>query len=430
MIKKISRVRRNIVLYEFYRMFGYDYLFYNAVSYLFFTIVKKLDVSEVMFIAGFSAIFCTIFQIFTGFRVEKLGLKKSMCLGNFFWVIQCLLVIVSNNFWMFVFAEACASFGTCLKGLTETQVLYNTLKKVRKKDKFSKVEGNGVFLYYLLESIGCIFSGTLFEYNNYLPIYITLTTLIISFIISLFFENVDNKKKENIKFNIKQYVKGFKLVLNSKRILSIFFYVFIMSGIIAVVYSTLQKSTILALGVDVSHYTIIYALLIFCVGIGSRYQYKYEGVTKRKTLITIGLFLTIIFIAIGIVNNYMPNGLTLLVITVILLIIHNLFQGLYRISVKKYMNNFTTQTVLSRILSIFYMCEGLGKSSLLFISGFCVDIYGVNNTYIIIGSSVLFLLLIVIYFMQKHLGKDPENYSKKDIFNYDLEEEKIEKINT
>ena len=127
MIKKISRVRRNIVLYEFYRMFGYDYLFYNAVSYLFFTIVKKLDVSEVMFIAGFSAIFCAIFQIFTGFIVEKLGLKKSMCLGNFFWVIQCLLVIVSNNFWMFVFAEACASFGKSYSKFTQGQSISKLL---------------------------------------------------------------------------------------------------------------------------------------------------------------------------------------------------------------------------------------------------------------------------------------------------------------
>lgn len=51
-------MNRNEKIYPFYMMFGYDYLFYLVISFLFLTITKSFSIGQVMYL---SAIFMVIF---------------------------------------------------------------------------------------------------------------------------------------------------------------------------------------------------------------------------------------------------------------------------------------------------------------------------------------------------------------------------------
>lgn len=409
---------RNENLYKFYRVVGYDYLFYTVISFLFLTQTKGLSVGQVMYISAIYSISLAIFQIPASYVVEKLGLKKSLVLGNVFWIISCVIVIFSNKFMNFACSEIISAMGTALKVLTETQILYASLKTSGNRKYFSKIEGSGVASYYFVEAISCVFIGSVFEINNYIPIIMTLAVLTISFVTSLFFEEVEDQSTSRV--DLKQFVTDFKSIIKSNRIKSIFIYVLIMSGITGVM-KTLQKDTIVSLGVSAMEYSYIFAVLTLCVGVGSKVQYIVERFTKRKNLTYVGYLYTTLLAILGIVLVILRKvNNVALIIAIAILIIHNISQGIYRISIKKYLNNFTTHRIRGKILSIFYICEGIGQAVLLSVCGIITDIGSTNITLILTGTITAFGMYYILRYMSKHLGLDPDKYLKEDIFGIDV----------
>lgn len=411
---------RNEKIYPVYRMFGYDYLFYLVISFLFLTITKGITIGQIMYLSAFSAIFMAIFQIPTNYIVEKIGLKKSMIFGNLFWIIHMIMIMFGTNFTLFVIAEAICAFGSCLKCLSETQMLYASLKKTNNRKDYAKIEGKGVSWYYYFEATSALFVGSLFQINNYIPMVCTLTFGIITFVTSFYFDDIDDYITE--KSSVKEYLKGFKLVLKSKRIISIFVYSFLMSSLIKVA-DTLQKSTIVDLKVSAIEYSLIFAALTLCVGIGSSIQYKIENKFKRKTLTVTGYLYAILILMLGIFNVIFTDKNLALVISIAILIIQSILSGSYRISVKKYMNNFTTHVVRGKILSVFYIFEGVGKALLLFVCGLIIDNLGTNNTSMILGVFAIIMIYLIIQFMKNKLGLDAKEYSKDEIFGVDIVDE-------
>ena len=77
-------MNKNEKLFGLYRVFGYDYLFYTVIVFLYLTQTKCISVGEVMHIYAFYAVFSAIMQIPCNYLMEIIGLKKSMVLGNVF----------------------------------------------------------------------------------------------------------------------------------------------------------------------------------------------------------------------------------------------------------------------------------------------------------------------------------------------------------
>ena len=224
--------------------------------------------------------------------------------------------------------------------------------------------------------------------------------------------------------DLKQFKLDFKQVIKSIRIKSLFVYVLIMSGITGVM-KTLQKDTIVSLGVTAMEYSYIFAILTFCVGIGSKLQYVIEKQTKRKNLTYIGYIYTALLAFIGIVVLVFKEKVEIsLIIVIAALIVHNIAQGVYRISVKKYMNNFTTHRIRGKVLSIFYICEGVGQAVLLAVCGLITDLTNTNITLIVTGSLTMIGTYFILKYMKKHFGLDPEMYTSEDIWGVEITEKK------
>lgn len=411
-------MNKNEKLFGLYRVFGYDYLFYTVIVFLYLTQTKGISVGEVMYISAFYAIFSAIMQIPCNYLMEIIGLKKSMVLGNVFLIIHCLIYIFSPKFEFFVVAELFCAIGFCLKNISESPMLYSSLKRSGRQDYFGKIEGKSVSKFFYIEAITSCFVGVLFSVNNYIPIICTLISLIIALIISTKFDDVEIQREDE-KHNLKHYFNGIKLVMKSKRVISIFLYVFVVTGLIEVI-KVIQKESVVNLQVNSIQYSLIFALLTFCMGIGSSMQYRIEKYTKRKTLTVIGILISTLLVILGFFMNVFDVSKFLVYSVIIILVIQNVLQGTYRISIKKYLNNFTTSKIRGKIFSIFYIFEGVGKALILFLSGTIINKIGSNYTAIIIGLIAFLLIIYVTEFMKKRLGRDPYEYDSDDIFGADI----------
>lgn len=412
-IKK--KAQKNITLYKKYKMFSYDFLFYYAISVLYLTITKGFSMSQIMYLSSAYSIFFIIFLFFGNQIVNKLNLKASTIVGNVFVLINGLLYVLGTSFNAFLIANLFGAFGFTLKNISESSILYSSLRKISKASDFSKIEGKANSKYYYYDAFASFISGFLFIFNNYLPIIFCCINLLISLIISIYFSNVD-KKEEHEKFTIKDMISETKNILNSNRLKSLYLFSFIFTGIVSV-STTLYKAIIIDIGIKDEYTTMIVCIVSIFIGIGAKSLFNIEKITRNKTLkfLSIGFILALFIVGILGVNSKLNllNFSTLL----ICLSLMGLVQGAYRVALKKYILSFTTHKIRNRITSTYYIFENMGSALLSFLLGLLLN-YTSNSIACIIFASVSFIaIILVLYYMRGRIGLRPEQYDPKDINN-------------
>lgn len=245
----ITLLEKNVKLYKGYKMFAYDWVFFYAVSVLFFNITKGFSTSEIVYITGFYTLAYCIFQIPSNFLVKKIGLKKSIILGNILSAVTLIIYIFANSFKAFAIAQFINGLSFALKGLSESDLLCSTMKQIGTFEKFSKVEGASNAKYYYFDAVASIISGFLFIVNEYLPVILCLIVTIIALIQSLKFYDISIKKEEEEKFSIIRSANHFFKTLSSSRLKSIYLVAFFFTGILQAT-STLYKSVLIDVGLE------------------------------------------------------------------------------------------------------------------------------------------------------------------------------------
>lgn len=203
----IQNRKYNVKLFPFYKALSWDLLFYYAVSFLFLTQIKGLSAAEVLFLDAFYPIFKFIFQIPSTILVNKFGNRKSLIIGNLFVSGSILAIILGNSMAILIFSQLLSAIGYVLKGLTETNLLYDSIEHGKKRnDLFALIDGKGSSFYYYIDAITSLTTGFLFVFNGYIPMVICFFLCLLSTILSLKFKDVIIQKNRNnisIKTNLK-----------------------------------------------------------------------------------------------------------------------------------------------------------------------------------------------------------------------------------
>ena len=110
-----KRKKKNLKLYPKYRQLSMDFLFYYTINVLFLTQIKNIDMSSVVLVDTFYALFVILWQIPAAVLVGKLGRKKVMILGNVCNVLYLLLVMNSTNLISLICAEMMSALAFTLK---------------------------------------------------------------------------------------------------------------------------------------------------------------------------------------------------------------------------------------------------------------------------------------------------------------------------
>ena len=409
------RARNNISLYKKYKMFAYDFLFYYAISVLFCTITKGFSMSQVMYLESFFAIFSIVFYLLGNKIVNKLNLKLSAVIGNFFLIICVIMYIFCNSFKMFIIADLFCAFGFTLKNIAESSILYSSLRKIGKRSEFSKIEGRANSKYYYFDAFASLISGFLFVFNNYIPVILCGINLCISFFISLKFTNVD-KQDKNEDYTIKDMINETKSIFSSNRLKALYLFSFIFTGIVAV-SAVLYKAIILDVGIKEQYSTMVICIMSIFIGIGAKTFFHVEKMTKSKTLKFFSINYVLSMGIVGVMGIFKKLDIFTMSAILIALSLMGYIQGAYRVALKKYALSFTTHEIRNRITSTYYIFENIGKAVLTFLIGFLLN-YTSNSIACIIFSAISFIIMLfVLYYMRGRLGLKPEQYAPEDINN-------------
>lgn len=414
-----GELEHNVKLYKRYKMFAYDWVFFYAISVLFFSITKGFSTSQIVYLSGFYTLAYCIFQIPGNFIVKKLGLRKTIILGNILSTITILMYIFFKSFDAFVFAQFVNGFSFALKGLAESDMLCSSMKRLGKFDKFSKVEGSSNAKYYFFDAVASIISGFSFTINEYLPIILCLIVTIVALVASFKFNDVKLDLDTEEKKSIIKSVNNFFRTLSSSRLKSIYLVAFVFTGIIQVAI-TLYKSVLIDMGMSPEYITMLVFFYVAFAGIGSKLEFFLEKLTKKKTL----TFITITYItSLGIIGLFgLLNIFNLFTLSniIVFLSIMGFLQGAYKVAIKKYTVSFTTSKIRTRITSIGLMFEYAGTTLISFAAAYLLDYTSNSLACVIVCVIGLLVMLGIIKYMDGRLGLKPEEYKAKDINNVEI----------
>ena len=414
--------RNNAKLYPIYKMFSWDFLFFYSIEFLFLTITKKLDASQILVISGFYLIFKIIGQLPAVVITDFLGKRKSIILGNVLLIFDMLTLMFFPGAISVVIANLFCALGFDMKNISESNLLYDSVSTKGGEGLFSKLDAKGGSWYYLLDGIASLAAGYLFVINNYLPLVICLGFVIISTILSFKFKDiyeVSNDKKQEISLakTVKEYAKDlkvcFKFILKSGRMKSFILFQVVFYSLIRVI-DTYRSQLLTDLLVPEEQFSMIIAALTLIGGISLTLKKSIEKKFKNKTLTFISLMYIGACIVVGTISS-LTLSKNIIPLILIMYAVMKMSTSTYWILESKYLKNFTNENMRNKLTFTFEFIGAVSASIFSMLGGLLLKVVNVENAFLMVGLLALACMVVTLDYMRKRFGLRPKQYKKEDI---------------
>ena len=407
----------NVNLYTRYKTFSWDLLFYYAIIFLFFTETKGISAADVLLAESTYPIFKMIFIVPATVLINSLGKRISLIIGNSFISLAMFTYIIGNNFWYIILGELLSAIGFIIKGICESNILYDSLEKNERRGiLFARIEGKGTSYYYYIDAISSVLAGILFAINGYLPMCLCLLTSIFSIYLSTKFKDINERQKinlGNVKEDLIDLKNSFKLFSKSPRLKYLLFF-----G--ALIWATLLSITMLRsgimqeIGIPSGYFGLIFAIMGLISGISARNEQRFHKKYRNKTLGKLALPLVFSFIILGIVcSSSVPYAIKVIVV-LLLFGVQYIVKGPFYPLIKQYLNNFTTAKLRTKISSSFNLLENILRFIITFSASTLLRFTTTANTFTIIGCILGLIVVLTFDGMKTRVGLKPEEYTEMD----------------
>lgn len=357
-----------------WRGLTFDMIMFSAIQLIFLNQVRNINIEQCLLIESMFWYLQTFLQVPGALIVEKIGNKRSTVLGSILWITAICIYFLPGGITLIILAEIFRAIGLVLQGITSMPLL-----AAQTGEDYTKVEGNGVFCYFLIDTVLAGTSGFVFKINPYLPMLCCLFISIISLALSLQIQDAVLEKKTETKNSI----KDFKLILKNKFSIYLFAYAFCMCGVLSLP-ATLNKVYMQDIGIPVEWFGIILAVLSLINGLSAKYNQKIAAIFKGKTVAIIATVSLIAYCILGVAYITFRENLVIFGMIVPIFIVQNLAKQPYRIFMKKYINEKVETKLVPKTLSLYFLIESLGRAGLLLISGFLTSHFNVGLVYLLI----------------------------------------------
>ena len=417
--KEIQNKKMNARLYPIYKMLSWDLLFYYSIIYLFLTQAKHFSASQVLLGEAFFTALCLVVQIPIGLLVDRIGKKNSLVLANICMCIFSIILILAQNFSHLLIAFFVDAIGYVIKGVCETNILYDSLPIGKKRGSlYATIDGLAVSRYYIIDAITSLIAGFTFVINPYLPIFLCLTANIIATILATRFKNIqmpneiqDTKEKPAQYFE--QLKKAIRFVKKSTRIRCLLLFFGVMSALIYNMTS-IRSSVLEQIQLPEQYFGIVFAISQIAASMCSRAQNLIHKRFRNSTLAHLGIPLTISCILIGFLSM-IGNGFTSTFLIILLFVIQGAIKGPYNVLIYRYLNNFTNVNIRTKLATLRNIIYNIFTIIISLFGALLLHFTTASNTILIIGCMSTIIMILLLDYMRGKVGLKPDKYNKEDL---------------
>lgn len=416
---KIQMRKRNMKLFPAYKKLAWDYIFFYTINFLFLTQVKGINPADIVLIDSFYYLFSSIAQIPATLIIEFLGRKNSIIFANVLSCLYMVVIMLSRNLFNLIIAETICSLAFAIKESAEPSLLNESIPPTRKKSEiFARINEKGMSSYYIINGIATVLAGFLYEINPYIPICLSLATLIIVTLLScLFIEPIEKNKKRKKNINIdqiKDLKDSFKFILRSERIKSLILFATLMTGLLGIL-SNYEISLMEDLEIPASYLGILFAILGITASIGTKMQEKFHKKYRNKSLTIIGIAIVISCILAGVLGIVSSTYKITIIFIIVFYLIKYISAGTYYALIEKYLSNFTNKDIDTKIYTANNCIRSISAAAIGIMASFLLDRMETAYCMIIIGAIFLILMILLSIYMKSRVGLKPEEYPKEEV---------------
>ncbi len=421
--KFLNAKKFNRKIFPIYKMFSWDLLFYYSVSFLFLTGVKGFSASDVLLFDAFYTVFKFLSQIPSINITEMIGKRKSIILSNILVAISILILLICKEKWHAILSMAIMGFGYSLKVLCDPIFLRDQITvKEHPGTAFTNLDGKGSAFWYAFDAVTAVSCGFLFVFNNYLPMLLCFGMCIISCIFAFAFKPYEDSNKKTKMQESGSYIEYFKdlrtafrNIFKSRRLKALFLF----SGMFAAILtlrSTVASSLFTEIGVKEEYFGLIFAALTLLSSISSKYQNIFHKALKNRVLTYFSLIFSTSLIVIGLTATFSKNFTIMICIILAMYAIQYIIKGPYYTLIKRYLNSFSSPTMVTKIYSVNTLVESLFSAIMCYIASLLLEFTSTTYTIIFLGCFFIIAFIFILDYMKDKIGLKPEEYKKSDIY--------------
>ena len=400
-------LKKNIKIYPWYRAFGYDFLFLWTISILYLTEVKGLTYSQVILLDSIFMLVAFLFQIPISKMIRKIGRANSTKIASILSLGFVVIYLFGQGFWIFILANVFYGISAGIHNITDMEILSLSLKKLHRKNDYSRYEGKGMFWYYIIEALTAIVAGYLYEFvSPYAPVVGTavcsVICLVLSFIIKDPLDEDEEAEEQQLLENKREREPSYKTLFKRPFVIWMTIFCFCFFGISSV-HQTMSKVYLQNINVPAYLFGYIFCVYKLISALASKFQFKYELKRGVKSLIIFSIMMIIAYIGSAVIYSINADAVVSIIAVLILFSTQHIARAIYRITVKNYINSCVSKHSLTRTLTIYSMAEFLGYAlTTLFVSvvmNLSGDSYVITNLSLV-GVFIIPLTISSIFFIR------------------------------
>lgn len=199
-IKKFKKV------FPWYVGLSGDLLFWGAIDTLFLTTVKWLEASQIVSLSTVSLIICIIMQLPLLKLIKKIGNTNSVRVGALMFLIASVLLTLGKKYIVIMLGQILYELAFTFRNMANA-ILKNNLELQNEASEYIKIKTRANTVYAVATMIVSLIVSTMFNMNNYLPMFGCMSVCFICFILAFgivdYSNNksiTENRKKEKIQY--------------------------------------------------------------------------------------------------------------------------------------------------------------------------------------------------------------------------------------
>ena len=282
-------------------------------------------------------------EIPTGYFADHAGRRTSILLGSLLGFGGYLLYSFSFGFWEFVVAETILGVGMSLVSGADSAMLYDSLMSAGKSGKYTKYEGRITSIGNFAEAAAGILGGLLAVSSLRMPYYFQAGVAFIAIPAALLLREppVHGHIRKPSLNDIRKIVV--KVLHGDKRLTwnTLFSAV---TGTSTLTMAWFAQPYFSSIGLPVSMYGVIWAVMNLSVGITAILAWRIEGALKPpRTVASFTILLCLSYFALAFTHSY--AGL-------VFLLVFYLARGLATVTLRNYINVITSSDIRATVLSV------------------------------------------------------------------------------
>lgn len=210
-------VRRNVWLYKLYIAFS-EPIFWGPIMIITLQKLARMEWSQIYIMEGMVMFGFTCLEIPSGALADIIGRKKTVVLGSFLRLISVIWFAAMQSPFDAIGADVLWMIAVSLRSGADTALVYDALKAVGRENEYKEIRGKAFGIMLFLMAFASLSTGFLAEIHLRLPLILSSIVVAISTFATLFFRELPNNGRYEVKKQIRLMKTSALFVANHKEV--------------------------------------------------------------------------------------------------------------------------------------------------------------------------------------------------------------------